>query len=109
PRLSTRYAVDGYTFSGGVSEYIYGREPARFGDLGSLLGAEINRLMQEAGLHVHEPVGGIRATVIGASQYSVQVSGSTIFIHPDNAVPLRNIPVIRPEFHLTEDAIDATS
>ena len=107
PRLGPDYQVDAYTFSGGVSEYIYQREPARFGDLGSLLGAELERLMREAGLKVLEPAGGIRATVIGASQYSVQVSGSTIFIHPEDAVPVRNIPVIRPEFALPEDAIDA--
>jgi ethanolamine utilization protein EutA len=107
PRLGPNYQVDAYTFSGGVSEYIYQREPARFGDLGSLLGTELERLMREAGLKVLEPAGGIRATVIGASQYSVQVSGSTIFIHPADAVPVRNIPVIRPEFELPDDAIDA--
>ena len=109
PRLSTDYPVDGYTFSGGVSEYIYRREPTRFGDLGSTLGAELDRLMREAGLPMLEPAGGIRATVIGASQYSVQVSGSTIFIHPSDAVPLRNIPVVRPEFQLPDEAIDASA
>ena len=32
------------TFSGGVSEYIYGREPTSYGDLGPLLAAaEIGR------------------------------------------------------------------
>jgi ethanolamine utilization protein EutA len=109
PRLSTEFTVGAYTFSGGVSEYIYQREPARFGDLGSLLGSELDRLMREAGLNVLEPAGGIRATVIGASQYSVQVSGSTIFVHPDDAVPVRNVPVIRPAFELPDAAIDASA
>ena len=30
--------LDGIMFSGGVAEYIYGREPRDFGDLGQLLG-----------------------------------------------------------------------
>jgi ethanolamine utilization protein EutA len=36
---------------------------------------------------------GIRATVIGASQFTVQVSGSTIAIGA--RLPLRNVPVVR--------------
>jgi ethanolamine utilization protein EutA len=35
---------------------------------------------------------GIRATVIGASQFTVQVSGSTIGIGA--RLPLRNVPVV---------------
>jgi len=30
---------------------------------------------------------GIRATVIGASQYTIQVSGSTIFVAPHSVLP----------------------
>src|SRR6185437_15960356 len=39
--LSHRGPIDEVTFSGGVSEYIYGREASSFGDLGGLLAAEI--------------------------------------------------------------------
>ena len=39
------------------------------------------------------PRDGIRATVIGASQFTVQVSGSTIGIGAP--LPLRNVPVVR--------------
>ncbi|TMB66921.1 MAG: hypothetical protein E6J54_21245, partial [Deltaproteobacteria bacterium] len=43
-----------------------------------------------------------RATVIGASQYTVQVSGNTIYLsHPD-LLPLRNLQVVTPEFEQTE-------
>ncbi|HKW78528.1 MAG TPA: ethanolamine ammonia-lyase reactivating factor EutA, partial [Candidatus Limnocylindria bacterium] len=35
------------------------------------------------------------ATVIGASQFSVQLSGSTIFVSADAVLPLRNVPVVR--------------
>ena len=46
---------------------------------------------------------GIRATVIGASQYTTQVSGSTIYVSPLEALPLRNVPVIAPRFALDAD------
>ena len=39
--LAARGPVDQITFSGGVSEYIYGREAEMFGDLGALLAQEI--------------------------------------------------------------------
>lgn len=39
-------------------------------------------------------VEGIRATVIGASQYSIQMSGDTIFISDAAQLPVHNIPVI---------------
>jgi ethanolamine utilization protein EutA len=45
-----------------------------------------------------EAPGGIRATVIGASQYTIQVSGSTIYLSPLDVVPVRNIPVVMPAF-----------
>ncbi len=96
----------GFSFSGGVSEFIYGREPKSFGDLGQMLGAAIRQKMESAGAKVYEPAAGIRATVIGASQYTVQVSGSTIFLSPVDAVPVRNVPVVSPSFELSGDEVD---
>jgi ethanolamine utilization protein EutA len=40
------------------------------------------------------PREGIRATVIGASQFTVQVSGKTIHVGRDVRLPLRNVPVV---------------
>jgi ethanolamine utilization protein EutA len=94
------------TFSGGVSEYIYGWESGHFGDLGSLLAAQIRNRAAAAGMQVVPPAQGIRATVIGASQYTTQVSGSTIFVSPLDVLPLRNLPVIAPAFALDGEAID---
>jgi ethanolamine utilization protein EutA len=38
--------------------------------------------------------------VIGASQYTVQVSGNTIFLSHPELLPLRNLPVVKlPHFH----------
>jgi ethanolamine utilization protein EutA len=55
------------------------------------------------------PAEGIRATVIGASQYTSQVSGSTIFVSPLDVLPLRNLPVIAPAFALDADTIDSAT
>ncbi|MCZ6623997.1 MAG: ethanolamine ammonia-lyase reactivating factor EutA, partial [Deltaproteobacteria bacterium] len=100
PPLSYREKIDAIIFSGGVSEFIYGHDPGDFGDLGALLASEVKQRVKRLGIPVLEPAAGIRATVIGASQYTIQVSGSTIFIDPLEAVPVRNVPVIVPDFPL---------
>jgi ethanolamine utilization protein EutA len=104
--LTYRGKIDTIMFSGGVSEFIYGHEPRTFGDLGPLLGKEIKGRIGKLGAMLMVPVAGIRATVIGASQYTIQVSGSTIFISPVDIVPIRNIPVVSPEFDFSGDDID---
>ena len=85
--------IDGILFSGGVSEYIYGREAARFADLGPYLGRAIRNEAEKRGFNILEAGEGIRATVIGASQYTVQLSGETIFIPQSMALPVRNLRV----------------
>jgi ethanolamine utilization protein EutA len=106
PPLTYRGEIDSVMFSGGVSEFIYNREKTSFGDLGPLIAEEIHRRMAELDLLVMEPTARIRATVIGASQYTIQVSGNTIFISPEDVVPVRNIPVVAPEFDFEGDDID---
>ena len=106
PPLSYRGEIDSLMFSGGVSEFIYNREKTSFGDLGPLIAEEIHRRMPELGMLVMEPTARIRATVIGASQYTIQVSGNTIFISPEDAVPVRNIPVVAPAFNFDGEDID---
>jgi ethanolamine utilization protein EutA len=103
PPLSYKGEIDCVMFSGGVSEFIYNRTKTSFGDLGPLIAEEIHRRMGDLGLLVMEPNARIRATVIGASQYTVQVSGNTVFISPEEAVPVRNIAVVAPEFPLGND------
>jgi ethanolamine utilization protein EutA len=86
----------GLTFSGGVAEYIYGREPARFGDMGPDLAESLHRAAEQGRLPAAAvPLGeGIRATVLGASQFSVQLSGNTVHISDPAVLPLRNLPVV---------------
>ena len=103
PPLTYQGEIDCVMFSGGVSEFIYNRARASFGDLGPLIAEEVHKRTGDLGLLVMEPNARIRATVIGASQYTVQVSGNTIFISPEDAVPVRNVAVVAPDFPLDED------
>ena len=43
---------------------------------------------------------------MGATQYTVQLSGTTIYIEPRDTVPLRNVPVIVPEFDFSDSDIE---
>jgi ethanolamine utilization protein EutA len=106
PPLTYRGKVDAITFSGGVSEFIYDKATTAFGDLGPFVAKAIRKAVDALGIKIHEPKATIRATVIGASQYTVQVSGNTIFINPTSAVPIRNVPVIAPDIDLTAEEID---
>jgi ethanolamine utilization protein EutA len=101
--------IEQIMFSGGVAEYIYGRETRSYGDLGAALAEEIRMRAEKLPARLQPSSEGIRATVIGAAQYTTQVSGSTIFISPMEVLPLRNVPVIAPAFALTGDEIDAAA
>ncbi|MGA9009971.1 MAG: ethanolamine ammonia-lyase reactivating factor EutA [Xanthobacteraceae bacterium] len=105
--LSYRGEISDVSFSGGVSEYIYGGDSKAFGDLGPELAAELRARLTDV-LQLAWPDARIRATVIGASQYTMQVSGSTIFVSPLETLPLRNVPVIAPTLPL-DDEIDAAA
>lgn len=105
PRLAGEAEITALIFSGGVSEFIYGRAEGDFGDLGPLIAKHLRTRIDPLGLTVEQPRATIRATVIGASQYTIQVSGSTIFIDPDDSVPVRNVPVVAPEFDFAGDIV----
>jgi ethanolamine utilization protein EutA len=88
-------SIDAITFSGGVSEYIYCRETERFSDLGYHLAGELRHILAHGEVpQIWDPGQGIRATVIGAAQFSVQTSGNTIQITDPAALPLYNLPVL---------------
>jgi ethanolamine utilization protein EutA len=80
------------TLSGGVSEYASGREMLEHDDLGRELAAALLAVRSTLPAPLEIANDGIRATVIGASQFTVQVSGSTIGIGA--RLPLRNVPVV---------------
>ncbi len=95
------------TFSGGVSEYVYGREETEFGDLGRPLAQELMAAVAAGRLPlpILDPGQGIRATVIGASQFAVQVSGNTITVTDPDVLPLHNLPVVFPRLDLEEEIL----
>jgi ethanolamine utilization protein EutA len=101
--------ISDVSFSGGVSEYIYGGEAKGFGDLGPPLAEALRTRLRDSGLPLARPEARIRATVIGASQYTMQVSGSTIFVSPLETLPLRNVPVVAPDLPLDGEQIDSAA
>ncbi len=104
PRIATPTAL---TFSGGVAEYIFGHEQAEFGDIAKpLAGALARELSRRTGLPLIDPGQRIRATVIGASQFTVQVSGKTIYLPDPYVLPVHNVPVVRVKLDAAAD-IDA--
>jgi ethanolamine utilization protein EutA len=98
-----RAAPRAISISGGLAEYIYGRERQRFGDIApELADAVVERLRDgRLGLPLIEPPQGIRATVIGASQFSVQVSGNTVNLTGAAVLPKHNVPVLYPGVDLS--------
>ena len=97
--------IDGVMFSGGVAEYVYGREDRDFGDLGRHLGRAIRARIEAGALPWPVLPAGecIRATALGASEYSVQLSGNTSYITaPAKLLPRRNLQVLLPPFVCAE-------
>lgn len=83
------------SFSGGVSEYIFGHESGDYGDIAEELAMQVVRQLGErADIPAIDAGERIRATVIGASQYTVQVSGKTILVSDPSVLPVHNLPVV---------------
>jgi ethanolamine utilization protein EutA len=103
--------IAGAMFSGGVGEYVYGREEHDFGDLGRRLGHAIRERLA-AGCFPFPllPAGEcMRATALGASEYSVQLSGNTVYISsPRELLPRKNLQVIHPLVSL-DDTVDPSA
>ncbi len=85
------------TFSGGVGELIDRDGDGEYGDLGPELAAALRAASGDLPGRVEPSDERIRATVIGASQFSVQLSGNTIFLSSPDVVPLWNVPVARAD------------
>jgi ethanolamine utilization protein EutA len=100
--LSSEAPIGQVTFSGGVSEYLSSTATPDFGDIACQLADAINARIERHGLPagVQPAIERIRATVIGASQFTVQVSGNTIAISREELLPLHNLQVLYP--HVTD-------
>jgi ethanolamine utilization protein EutA len=99
--LSRHKAPDAITFSGGVSEYLFGYEDRGYGDIARPLAAALRaELERRTRLTLVDPGQRIRATVIGASQFTVQVSGKTIHLPKAGVLPVHNVPVVHVDLDL---------
>ncbi|MDO8437867.1 MAG: ethanolamine ammonia-lyase reactivating factor EutA [Nitrosomonadaceae bacterium] len=89
--------LGGIMFSGGVGEYVYRREARDFGDLGKMFGEAVRDRLDQGALpwNLLPPGECLRATVLGASEYSVQLSGNTTFVsEPRVLLPRKNLQVV---------------
>ncbi len=104
--ISDLSGIEGVIFSGGVGEYVYGTEDRDFGDLGRRLGAAIRSRLLDGSIPypLLPATARIRATALGASEFSVQLSGNTYYISDEERLlPRRNLQVIRPIYTLGEE------
>lgn len=98
PYSGTCQKVDAISFSGGVGKLIY--EPIltdcfTYDDIGVFLADSIRKLLDGHRVTVVQPAETIGATVIGAGNHTMNVSGSTITITDYNQLPLQNIPIVQ--------------
>lgn len=95
--------IDCVTFSGGVADAVYNAdidesELLKYRDIGMILGQSIRQGILFNSAEVLIPRETIRATVIGAGSYSLNVSGSTINYTRD-IFPLKNVPVTKVNYN----------
>ena len=101
--------VEAVIFSGGVSEFVYGREDRDFGDLGRALGNALRRRVDAGELPgaLLPDSRGIRSTALGGSEFTAQMSGNTVYLSdPDRLLPRRNLQVIAVDYAFA-DTIDS--
>jgi ethanolamine utilization protein EutA len=101
--------VDHIVFSGGVSEHVYGRDRTAYGDVGPLLGKHVRDYLKKLPKKniLREPIEGIRATVIGAGEYTVQASGTTSYISNPRVLPVFGLKVVRASLTQGQPVIEA--
>ena len=101
--------VDALVFSGGVSEHVYDRDRTSYGDVGPLLGKCVRDYLKKIPKKnvLREPIEGIRATVIGAGEYTVQASGNTSYISDPAVLPVFALKVVRASLKQGRPALEA--
>ena len=110
PALSGPKNYDAVVFSGGVGEYVYGKESHSFGDLGAPLGKALQGLINSGAFAwpLAPARECIRATVMGAAQHTIQVSGNTIYRSNDELLPRKNLQALRPPVDLSDNIDPST-
>jgi ethanolamine utilization protein EutA (predicted chaperonin) len=100
--------VQHIVFSGGVSEHVYDRDPKAYGDIGPEVGRNMREHLKKLSKDVvREPIEGIRATVIGAGEYTIQASGNTSYVSNEKALPVHGLKVIQATIRDGESVSEA--
>ena len=100
--------IDHIVFSGGVSEHVYDRDRTAYGDVGPVLGKNMRGYLKKLPKEIlREPIEGIRATVIGAGEYTIQASGNTSYISNPKALPVFGLKVIQVAIRQDEPVREA--
>jgi len=92
------------SFSGGVSDISTGAS-ARLRRSGPALARAILERVKAWDRVSSLPTKGSARRSSALSQYTVQVSGSTIFVAPQTVLPLRNVPVVTPNLPLDDETL----
>ena len=72
------------------------RPSTSYGDIGPVLGKNMREYLKKLPKDVlREPIEGIRATVIGAGEYTIQASGNTSYVSNEKALPVHGLKVIQ--------------
>jgi ethanolamine utilization protein EutA len=95
------------TFSGGVGELIYKISANEllptttfYGDFGIDLAQAIScSSILSANLKTHIPEHKGRATVVGLTLHSTEISGNSTYLPNPNSLPLRNLPIVAKLVH----------
>lgn len=82
------------TFSGGVGECIYNESNDEYSDIGIMLARAVKKRFCKFDGEIARVENPIRATVIGAGNFSLEVSGSTIQYADKLELPLKNLECI---------------
>jgi ethanolamine utilization protein EutA len=87
---------------------VYDRDPKAYGDIGPVLGKNMRVYLQGLPREVlREPIEGIRATVIGAGEYTIQASGNTSYVSNEQALPVHGLKVIQASIRDGQSVSDA--
>lgn len=93
--LSGKYMPEIISFSGGVASCFNKKnDMLEYGDVGVMLADSIKHNEEFKKTHLCDAKETMRATVIGAGNYSMNISGSTIE-YTTKCFPMKNVPVVR--------------
>ena len=104
---------DYVSLSGGVGDLVYQELLPKtnvFGDIGVLLAKKIRKNLAKGAVNVVKPAETIGATVVGAGNHSVNISGSTITVTAKSCLPIVNTPIMKVDnpINYTDEEIKKT-